>query len=76
MLCPSVGRGRGGGRLIAEVCLFMKSDSSDPKRAKILSQHSHQENSYPDMGLLLEFSVARWQNLIPSSPWIALGWRA
>ena len=25
---------------------------------------------------LLEVQVARWQNLIPSFPWIAPGWRA
>ena len=25
---------------------------------------------------LLKASVARWQNLIPSFPWIAPGWRA
>ena len=25
---------------------------------------------------LLQVSVARWQNLIPSFPWIAPGWRA
>ena len=24
----------------------------------------------------MDFKVARWQNLIPSFPWNALGWRA
>ena len=26
--------------------------------------------------LLIQVKVARWQNLIPSFPWIAPGWRA
>ena len=30
----------------------------------------------PTSGLPLAAKVARWQNLIPSFPWIAPGWRA
>ena len=31
---------------------------------------------YADFQLRLRTKVARWQNLIPSFPWIAPGWRA
>ena len=34
------------------------------------------ELSTVHMGTVIGYRVARWQNLIPSFPWIAPGWRA